>query len=507
MSAAAYPNRGAITVSVMAATLLSMLDTTIVNVALPQIQGSLSASPEQVTWVLTSYIVATAISTPLSGWLGARFGMKRVILVTIAGFTAASMFCGIAASLPQMVLVRVVQGFFGAALIPLSQAVMLNINPPERHGRALSVWSAGVMLGPIVGPLIGGYLTESLSWRWCFYINLPVGLAALAGVAIFMPSHEETRRRPFDFLGFGALALAIGAVQMMLDRGPGEDWFTSFEICGYAVAAIIFFWIFLVHSLTAKHPFFDPALVRDRNLATSSVFNFLAGVVLFSSMAILPNLMQGLMGYPPMLAGVMNLPRGLGMLASILIAGRIAGLVDQRLLLLAGLSISGAGIWVSTWFDLSMDTTPLILSAVLQGFGTGFFSIPLNLLAFSTIGPAMRAEASSMYNLVRNLGSSAGIAGIQAMAVVSSQTMHAALAGRVNPEDQALRAALTPAFDPATLVGALALDAEITRQSMMTAYVNVFRFLLILCVAFMPLVLLLRRAPRGAAGASSIAVE
>jgi len=499
-----YPNRTLITVAIMLAAITGVLDSTIVTVALPQIQGSLSASPEQVIWVLTSYIVATAISTPLSGWLAGRFGIKRVILVAIAGFTVTSMLCGISVSLPQMVAFRVLQGLFGAAFIPLSQAVLLNINPPERHAQALSVWAAGVMTAPIAGPLLGGYLTEAFSWRWCFYINLPAGALAFLGVAAFMPREKVATFRPFDFLGFGALALSVGALQMMLDRGSGRGWFSSPEIWAYALAAGASFWVFVVHSLTAEHPFFDPALTRDRNLVTACFFNFTLGVLLMSSMGILPNMLQGLMGYPPMLAGVTNAPRGAGTLVAILIAGRISGRVDPRLLLAIALSISAAGIWVTTRFDLSMDTSPVLLSGFLQGFGMGLFATPLNIIAYSTINPSLRAEASSLYNLVRNIGSSGGIAAVQAIAVANAQAIHESLAGRMSPDDQVLRAALPPAFDPSTLVGALTLEAEISRQSTMAAYVNVFRLLLLLCVLCMPLLLFLRAGRRTAETARTL---
>ena len=487
-----YPNRALITVSIMTAAIMGVLDSTIVTVAMPQIQGSLSASPEQVIWVLTSYIVATAISTPLSGWLAGRFGMKQIILLAIAGFTVTSMLCAIAAGLPEMVVFRVLQGLFGAAFIPLSQAVLLNINPPERHAQALSVWAAGVMTAPIAGPLLGGYLTEAFSWRWCFYINVPLGALAFLGVAAFMPREKPAAFRPFDFLGFGALALTVGALQMMLDRGPVRAWFSSPEIWTYALVAAAAFWVFLVHSLTAEHAFFDPALLRDRNLVTACFFNFTLAVLLMSSIGILPNMLQGLMGYPPMLAGVTNAPRGFGTLLAILIAGRIAGRVDSRLLLAVALCIAAGGIWVTTRFDLSMETGPFYVSGFIQGFGMGLFATPLNLIAYSTINPSLRAEASSLYNLLRNIGSSGGIAAVQAMALSNAQAIHESLAGRVSPDDQVLRAALPPAFDPSTLMGALTLEAEIARQSQMAAYVNVFRILLLLCVLCMPLLLLLR---------------
>ena len=486
------PNRGPITFAIMLATLMNTLDSTIANVALPHIQGSLSAAPDQITWVLTSYIVAAAVMTPMSGWLAGRFGMKRTFLVVITGFTVASMLCGAAASLPQIVLFRVLQGMFGAAMIPLSQAVLLNINPPERHAHAMSMWAMGTILGPIFGPVLGGYLTDTLSWRWCFYINLPIGVVAILGVWIFMPREDETRRRVFDFLGFGALAIAVGCVQLMMDRGPGEDWFASAEVWTYAILAIMGLWVFVVHSLTTAHPFFDLRLVRDRNLVAATSFGFLTGILIFGSLAILPLLMQSLMGYPALTAGLISVPRGLGMMVSILLAGRAARYVDLRLLLFAGLVFSGVAMWQMAHFDLSMDPGPLISSGLLQGFATGLFFVPLTTLAFSTVSPELRAEASSIYNLLRNIGASVGISAMQALAAANTQVTHEQIAGRVTPNDTVLRATLPAALDPSTLPGALALDAVIDRQAMMTAYVNDFRLMLLLIFVCAPLVFLLK---------------
>ena len=504
----AVANRGPITFSIMLATLMNTLDSTIANVALPHIQGSLSAAPDQITWVLTSYIVAAAVMTPMSGWLAGRLGMKRTFLVVITGFTVASMLCGAATSLPQIVAFRVLQGLFGAALVPLSQAVLLNINPPERHAHAMTIWAMGTILGPIFGPVLGGYLTDTFSWRWCFYINLPIGIVTLLGVWMFMGRKDESRRRPFDFLGFSALAIAIGSFQLMLDRGPGADWFSAAEIWTYAIVAGIGLWVFVVHSLTASHPFFDLALIRDRNLVAATSFSFLTGTLIFGSLAILPLLMQSLMGYSAWTAGLVSMPRGVGMMISILMAGRLSKHIDLRLMLLAGLAFSGWAAWQMGRFDLSMDAWPLITSGFLQGFAVGLFFVPLTTLAFATVSPALRAEASSIYNLVRNIGSSAGISMMQALAAANSQVMHEQLAGRVIPGDAVLRATLPPAFDPSTLTGALVLDAEIRRQAMMTAYVNDFRLMLLLIFFCAPLVLLLKPPRLGAGpGPGHAAVE
>jgi DHA2 family multidrug resistance protein len=492
-------NRGIITAFVMLAVLMNTLDGTIANIALPHMQGGLSAAPDQITWVLSSYFLAVAVMTPMAGWLAGRFGMKPSFLCMIVGFTIASMLCGAATSLPMMVAFRVLQGLCGAAMIPLSQALLLNIYPKERHPQAMSIWAACTILGPIMGPLIGGYITETLNWRWCFYINLPVGIVSGVGVWVFLSADEGARKRAFDFLGFGALALAIAAFQLMLDRGPGEDWFASWEIWAEAVLAVVGLWVFLVHSLTTDHPFFDLALFRDRNLMTASIFNFFIGLVVFSSMAITPLVMQGLMGYPAITAGFVTMPRGVGMMVAILVVGRIAQYVEHRLVLLASLAMSAVAFWQMAHFDLSMDSGLLISSGFLQGFSMGTFFVPLTTLAFGTIDPALRAEASSFYNLIRNLGASSGIAIMQALATYNGQAMHSSLAGRVAPDDPVLRATLPAAFDPASLHGALVLDAEITRQAMMTAYVNDFRLMLLLTFLCVPLILLMRPAKRGVA--------
>jgi len=500
-------NRGAITFFVMLAVLMNTLDGTIANIALPHMQGSLSAAPDQITWVLSSYFLAVAVMTPMAGWLAGRFGMKRTFMWMIVGFTVASMLCGAATSLPQMVAFRVLQGLCGAAMIPLSQALLLNIYPPERHAQAMSIWAASTIMGPILGPLIGGYITETLNWRWCFYINLPVGVISGIGVWVFMTRDDGLRRRAFDFLGFGALALAIAAFQLMLDRGPSEDWFVSKEIWAEAVLAAAGLWVFLVHSLTADHPFFDLALARDRNLVTATVFNFFVGFLVFSCMAITPLVMQGLMGYPAMTAGLVTMPRGVGMMLAILIIGRVARMVDHRVTLLCSLAISATAFWQMAHFDLSMDSGPLIVSGFLQGFSMGTFFVPLTTLAFGTIDPGLRAEASSVYNLIRNVGASAGIAAMQALATFNGQSMHSAVAGRMIPDDPVLRATLPAAFDPVTLHGALMLDAEITRQAMMVAYVTDFRLMLLLTFVSAPLILIMRPAKRGAAESPAAAME
>ena len=496
-------NRWPITISIMLATVMNSLDTTIANVALPHIQGSVSASADQITWVLTSYIVSAAIMTPLSGWMADRIGRKRMFLLSIGGFTIASMLCGIATSLPEIVLFRVLQGVFGAALIPLSQAVLLDINPPEKHGQAMAIWGAGAILGPILGPALGGYFTENFSWRWCFYINLPIGILAFLGVLFFISGDRLTTVKRFDFLGFGMLTLFIAAFQMLLDRGPGEDWFHSREIWTYAILAVVGLWVFVIHTMTTRHPFFDPGLIRDRNFVTASIFGFFVGILLFSTMALLPPMMQTLMGYPVLTSGLVSMPRGLGSFVAMFAVGRLIGRVDTRLILLTGLSISCVALWQMMHFDLSMTETPFIVSGIIQGLGIGLLFVPLSTLAFATLPPRLRPEGSSVYTLIRNLGASVGISIMNALVVANTQTMHSSLAARIIPSDAMVRTGLPLSFDPSTTAGISALNGEITRQATMVAYVDDFRLMFFITIACMPMLLFMRK-PRRAPGAEPI---
>ncbi len=491
-------NRGPITVSIMLATIMNSLDTTIANVALPHIQGSVSASQEQITWVLTSYIISAAIMTPLSGWLADRIGRKRLFLISIVGFTAASMLCGIAGSLLEIVLYRLLQGLFGAALIPLSQVILLDINPPEKHGQAMAVWGMGALLGPILGPALGGWLTENYDWRWVFFINLPVGILAFLGVFFFTSHDDKNRAKPFDFVGFGALIIFIGAFQLALDRGPTLDWFDSLEIQAYSVISIMALWVFITHTMTATHPFFDRNLLRDRNFMTACIFGFFVGILLFSTMALLPPMMQMLLGYPVLTAGIVSMPRGVGTFLAMFVVGRLVGKVDTRLILLFGLSLSAISLWQMTQFDLSMDQTPFIISGVIQGFGMGMIFVPLSTLAFATIAPHLRAEGSSVYTLIRNLGAAVGISIMQALVVSNTQTMHESLAAHMNPADPVVAATMSATLS--TPAGLAAINGEITRQATMVAYVDNFFLMFVITLVCIPMLLLMRQPKRKPSG-------
>jgi MFS transporter, DHA2 family, multidrug resistance protein len=333
-------NRPAITACIILAVVMQALDTTIANVALPYMQGSVSASADQINWVLTSYIVAAAIMTPPSGFLANRFGRKRVLNVAVAGFVAASVLCGIAQSLPEIVAFRLLQGLFGAALVPIAQSILLDIYTPEERGSAMALFGVSVMVGPVLGPVIGGYLTDQFSWRWVFYINVPIGALAFAGISIFMKETRISTAARMDWLGFGSLSIAIAAMQVFLDRGAQLDWFSSFEILIEATICASAFYIFLVHTFTAKDSFVNPKLFLDRNFSVGMLFIFIVGVTYLASMSLLTPYLQTLMGYPVVTAGLVMGPRGVGTMTCMMLVGRLIGKVDTRLLLVKGLLLT-----------------------------------------------------------------------------------------------------------------------------------------------------------------------
>src|SRR3984893_14775301 len=407
-------NRGLITISVMLASFLQALDQTIANVALPHMGGELSATQEQISWVLTSYIVAAAIMIPLSGWLADRYGRKMVLILSVVLFTVSSALCGIAQSLGQIVLFRFLQGLAGAALVPQSQAVLLDINPPERQGRAMAVWVLAVTVGPAVGPVLGGWLTENYSWRWVFFINVPFGILSVLGLSSYL-RESVTRRATFDFFGFAALSLAIGAFQIMLDRGQLQDWFSSTEICVEAALDALAFFLLLVHTLTARNSFVNPGFFRNRNFDVGCVAIFTFGVVLFATLALLPPLLQDLLGYPVETTGWVTAPRGVGTLIATLVVGRLISRIGPRLLIGAGIIVTALSTWQMCGFSLLMDNRLVVWSGFIQGMGIGLAYVPLTTVCFATLAPQFRSGGTSMFNLLRNIGSSIGISVAQAL--------------------------------------------------------------------------------------------
>ena len=501
-------NRGAITLSIMLATFMQGVDTTIANVALPHMQGSFSAAQDQIAWVVTSYIVAAAIMTPLTGWLAGRFGIKYVFFISVAGFTLASALCGMATSLAQMVIYRLLQGMCGAALVPLSQSVLFQINPPDRHARAMSVWGMGVILGPIIGPALGGWLTDQYNWRWVFFINVPVGLLAAAGILIFIRETRHAHREAFDFFGFMTLSVAIGALQMFLDRGELKDWFGSTEIWVEATIAGLALYLFVVHTATATdRSFLNRDLLKDANCAVGTILMFLVAVPLFGTMVLLPTMLQDLLNYPVLTTGFVLVPRGLGTMAAMFVVGRLIGRVDTRLSILAGLVLTAVALWQMTGFSLTMGMGPVISTGVLQGFGLGLVFTPLSIVTFSTLPRQILTQGTAIFSLTRNIGSSVGIAIVEALLVENTQVVHSRLVEQLRPDNPLARlphmAAPFSLTDPS---GLAALNAEATRQAAMVAYIDDFMLMTIIVVVGLPLLLLLRR-PSRSAGAAAAAAE
>jgi MFS transporter, DHA2 family, multidrug resistance protein len=482
-----------LTLCVMLATIMQALDTTIANVALPYMQGSLAATTDQINWVLTSYIVAAAIATPVTGFLEARLGRKRLFLIAVAGFTAASVLCGIAVSLPEMVLFRLVQGLFGASLVPLSQAVLLDSYPREKHGSAMAMWGMGVMVGPILGPTLGGWLTEAYNWRWVFYINVPIGILTFAGLSACL-GESRTGKRAFDWFGFAMLSIAIGSFQMMLDRGEQLDWFSSSEIVIEAVLAGLAFYLFLVQTFTVRDPFIDPAIFKDRNFTIGLCFIFVVGIILLASLALITPYLQNLMNYPVLTAGLVLAPRGVGTMVAMMIVGRLINRVDPRVLLAGGLVMTAAVLWEMTGFTPDVSQWTLIRTGVIQGMGLGFMFVPLSTITFATLPGTLRTQGTAIYSLMRNIGSSIGISLVIFLLTRNTQLVHAELAGHVTPFNDALaQVGASHVWNMATTLGRAALNAEVTKQASVVAYANDFKLMMMVALVALPLVLLLKR--------------
>ena len=491
------PHRGLLTICVMLATIMQALDTTIANVALPYMQGSLSATQDQINWVLTSYIVAAAIMTPVTGFLAARFGRKRLFLTAVTGFTIASVLCGVAASLPEMVLFRLLQGIFGAPLVPMSQAVLLDSYPKEKHGSAMAMWGVGVMVGPILGPTLGGYLTNAYNWSWVFYINLPIGIVTFLGLSAFLSERRVGTSASLDWLGFITLGVAIGSFQVMLDRGQQLDWFSSTEIMVEAAVAGLAFYLFLVNTFTTDRPFIEPRMFADRNFTVGLLFIFLVGVILLGVLSLLTPYLQVMMNFPVFTAGLILAPRGIGTMVAMMIVGRVINRVDPRLLVLLGLVLTAGVLWQMTGYTPNVSQTTLVMNGVVQGAGLGFMFVPLSTITFATLTPEFRTQGTSLFSLLRNLGSSIGISILSFLLDRNTQIMHAGLAERITPFNQAMRPdGISHYWNMATLAGRTALNAEITRQATIVAYNNDFRLMMLVSVAAVPFLLLLRRAKR-----------
>jgi MFS transporter, DHA2 family, multidrug resistance protein len=495
------PHRLLITLCTVGATLMQALDQTIANVALPYMQGSLSATYDEITWVLTSYITAAAIMTAPVGWLAARFGRKYLFISCLVGFTITSMMCGAAQSLNQMVVFRVLQGMFGAALVPLSQATMMDIYPIEQRGQAMAIWGVGVMVGPILGPTLGGYLTEIYNWRYVFYINLPFGILATLGLIFFMPRSFQNFNLKFDWIGFAVLAVGIGGLQMMLDRGQDQDWFSSREIITEAVLGTLGIYLFVVHMMTARRPFIPPAIFRDRNFSAGLAMMFASGTILVSSSSLMAPWLQELANYPVETAGIVMAPRGIGTMAAMVIGGRLSSRMDPRIIMGLGILMLSWSIWDMTFWTPDVSTARIALTITLQGAGLGFIFIPLQVLAFATLAPQYRTDGASLFSLCRNIGAAIGVSVTSAMLAHNTQALHAEIGGQVNPFNRALQAheAVHHLWDPATHQGAALLDQVINQQAQIVAYIDDYKMMIFTTLPSLLLLFLMRR-PRRALG-------
>ncbi|WP_425229797.1 DHA2 family efflux MFS transporter permease subunit [Sphingomonas sp.] len=499
-------NRALLTIGVMAATIMQILDSTIANVALPHIKPDLGATDDSITWVLTSYIVASAVAIPLTGWLADAIGSRKLFLTSIAGFVAASMLCGLATNLPEMVAFRVLQGVAAAFMNPLSQTVMMDISPPSKQASAMAVWGMGVMVGPILGPVIGGWLTENYEWRWCFYVNVPIGVACFAVLWWLLPSRPLARRR-FDLFGFSMLALAISALQVMLDRGTNADWFHSTEIWIELAVAVSAAWMFGAHLVTAREPMFDRALFANRNLVTGLFFMLVVGVIMMASMALLPPMLQNLFGYPVMDTGLLLVPRGVGIVVTMWVAGRlIARGTDPRIMVAVGLVIATITLWQMTGWTLQMGAREFVIVGFVQGLGLGLVFIPLNIMAFATLSQRSRTEGSSLMNLSRNIGASVGISVVTALLGAGIQRNHEELGARLPDLGVTGSDPIVAAITGTTTDQVLAVaNGIVNQQAAMIAYLNDFAVMMALTACAIPLVLVLRRPKLGGAPATSAA--
>ena len=484
--------RNMVTICAMTATIMQALDTTIANVALPYMQGTLSASQDQINWVLTSYIVAAAIMTAPVGWIANRFGRKNIFIVCSAGFTFASVLCGLAQDINQMVLFRLLQGVFGAALVPLSQAVMLDSYALHERAKAMSIWGMGVMMGPIMGPSLGAWLTETYSWHWVFFVNLPFGIFTVLGLVIFMDETKKDLNLRFDWFGFSALAIAIGSLQLALDRGEQLDWFESNEIIAEFIIAGVGFYYFLAHSFTTSKPFIQFALFKDKNFVGGCVFMAVMGLVLYSTMALSSPFLQNVIGYPIITAGVLLASRGCGTFVAMMLVGRAMRFVEARTLIICGLSLTAGSLFQMTGWTDQTGVTEIVTVSIVQGFGFGLVFVPLSTVAFLTLPGHLRTDGTSMLTLMRNVASSVGISIVISQLTHGSARVYAVLAEHVTPFNHAMQMPnVRGMIDMSTDAGRAMADAMVKIQAQIIAFSQDYQLVMIFILVSIPLTIMI----------------
>ncbi|MDB5563982.1 MAG: Drug resistance transporter EmrB/QacA subfamily [Tardiphaga sp.] len=484
--------RNMVTICAMTATIMQALDTTIANVALPYMQGSLSASQDQVNWVLTSYIVAAAIMTAPVGWVANRFGRKKIFIICSAGFTVASVMCGLAQDITQMVLFRLLQGVFGAALVPLSQAVMLDSYALHERAKAMSIWGMGVMLGPIMGPSLGAWLTETYSWHWVFFVNLPFGIVTVAGLLVFMDETKQNLELKFDWFGFAALAVGIGSMQLALDRGEQLGWLESNEIIAESIIAIIGFYYFFAHSFTTAKPFIQFAIFKDKNFVGGCVFMAVMGLVLYSTMALSSPYLQNVIGYPILTAGLLLATRGSGTFVAMMLVGRIMKYIEARTLIMSGMALMSVSLFfTSRWTDQT-GVSEIVIVSIAQGFGLGLVFVPLSTVAFLTLPNHLRTDGTSMLTLLRNVASSIGISIVIAQLTSGTRMAHAVLVEHITPFNNALQMPnVSSMLDMTTDSGRALADAIVTVQAQIIAFGLDYQMVMLVTLGAIPLALMI----------------
>jgi DHA2 family multidrug resistance protein len=481
-----------VTICAMTATIMQALDTTIANVALPYMQGTLSASQDQINWVLTSYIVAAAIMTAPVGWIANRFGRKRTFIICSAGFTVASVFCGLAQDIEQMVLFRLLQGVFGAALVPLSQAVMLDSYALHERAKAMSIWGMGVMMGPIMGPSLGAWLTETYSWHWVFFVNLPFGIVTVIGLMVFMDETRQDRALRFDWLGFAALAIGIGALQVALDRGEQLGWLESNEIIAEFMISIAGFYYFFAHSFTTPRPFIQFALFRDRNFLTGCIFMTVMGLVLYSTMALASPYLQNVIGYPIITAGVLLASRGCGTFVAMMLVGRLMRHIEARTLIITGLSLTALSLyWMTAWTDQT-GVSEIVTISIIQGFGFGLVFVPLSTVAFMTLPNHLRTDGTSMLTLMRNVASSVGISIVIAQLTEGGRRTYAILSEHITPFNHALQMPdVSGMINLGTDKGRAMADVMVQLQAQIIAFSQDYQLVMFFILGSIPLAIMI----------------
>jgi MFS transporter, DHA2 family, multidrug resistance protein len=500
MSPTALPVSGAVpgmrrtmvTICAMTATIMQALDTTIANVALPYMQGTLSASQDQINWVLTSYIVAAAIMTAPVGWIANRFGRKRTFIICSAGFTVASVLCGLAQDINQMVLFRLLQGVFGAALVPLSQAVMLDSYTLQERAKAMSIWGMGVMMGPIMGPSLGAWLTETYSWHWVFFVNLPFGIVTVLGLMVFMDETRQDHELRFDWFGFAALAIAIGALQVALDRGEQLGWLESNEIIAEFMLAIAGFYYFFAHSFTTDRPFIQFALFKDRNFLTGCIFMTVMGLVLYSTMALASPYLQNVIGYPIITAGVLLASRGVGTFVAMMLVGRLMRYIEARTLIIAGLSLTALSLYQMTAWTDQTGSTEIVVVSIIQGFGFGLVFVPLSTVAFMTLPNQLRTDGTSMLTLMRNVASSVGISVVIAQLTEGGRRVYAILSEHITPFNHAMQMPdVSGMINLSTDKGRAMADVMVSLQAQIIAFSQDYQLVMFFILGSIPLALMI----------------